>query len=390
MTRAMSFLSYKKSVFSYTKSVLSNKSVLSIFFIFLLTVPAWTRGKAEQPPAAPKIRVGISIPTQETKRWNFDGAYLRTRLREEGYSVDLQFAQNNSRLQSDHIRQMADAGAKYILVTPVEAGAIIGAVDYAASKGVKIIAYDRPITGSANVECLVFFDPYQIGIAQVSILSDFLGLYREPLVVRNIEIVRGPQTSLEAAHINAGAAAALAQFLDSGKAATPSMRHLFPVYKDVGHWRREDAARYMADILASVYPGGKAANGLPLSAVLAATDTIALGVMDALREAGYGAGGLKWPAVVGLGCDLPNVRAIVEGNQAASIFMDPRRLAHIAVSLIDRMVHTGSLPDSSPAVYPNGAKDVPVFPCTTSAVIRSFVRPILVDSGYYTAQEVGL
>ncbi|MDR3312264.1 MAG: sugar-binding protein [Spirochaetaceae bacterium] len=369
----------------------------SLFFKTLLlgaVIPAlWAGGKGDSFwQKAEKPLVGISMPTQGETRWNFDGAYLKAQLQKAGFQVDLQYAQNNSRLQSEQIRRLAERGSRFLVVAPVEAGALIGALEDAAGKGARIIAYNQLITGTAAVECLVFFDPYHIGIAQGNIVSDTLGLYRGTTGPLNLEFVTGPQTDLEAVHIFAGSNAVLKRYVDAGIIAVPSLKYPFPPYKDALRWTREAARTYMADILATVYPGGTGPNNRGLDAILTGSDTIALGVIDALKAAGYGqgAGKIPLPVIAGQGCDLSNVRVILAGDQTGSVFMDPRLLAHRTVDIIQTMAGGGNLPAPSTGGYHNGVKQVPAFLCTPRLVYRSTVREVLVDSGYYTTRELGL
>ena len=62
------------------------------------------------------IKVGVSMPTKSLQRWNQDGANMEAKLKEKGYDVDLQYAENKVEMQVSQIENMITKGAKEVLI----------------------------------------------------------------------------------------------------------------------------------------------------------------------------------------------------------------------------------------------------------------------------------
>ena len=62
------------------------------------------------------VKVGVSMPTKSLQRWNQDGANMEKKLREKGYDVDLQFAENKVETQVSQIENMITKGCKVLVV----------------------------------------------------------------------------------------------------------------------------------------------------------------------------------------------------------------------------------------------------------------------------------
>ena len=68
-----------------------------------------------------------------------------------------------------------------------------------------------------------------------------------------------------------------------------------------------------------------------LDAVLCSNDSTALGVENALAASYTG----EYPIITGQDCDTPNVKNLVAGKQAMSVFKDTRALATAVVGMVD-------------------------------------------------------
>ena len=62
-------------------------------------------------PAGDGGLIGVAMPTQTSERWIADGEAVKSGLEAAGYTVDLQFANDDIPTQSQQIDQMITKGA---------------------------------------------------------------------------------------------------------------------------------------------------------------------------------------------------------------------------------------------------------------------------------------
>jgi putative multiple sugar transport system substrate-binding protein len=122
--------------------------------------------------------------------------------------------------------------------------------------------------------------------------------------------------------------------------------------------------------------------------VLSPNDGLAFGVISALKEAGYGNDGKPFPVLTGQDCDIPNVVAIINGEQSMSVFKDTRALASRTVEMIDDIIVKKSAAVNDTKTYDNGVKIVPTYICTPIYVDKDNYKQVLVQSGYYNEGEL--
>ena len=123
-----------------------------------------------------------------------------------------------------------------------------------------------------------------------------------------------------------------------------------------------------------------------LDAVLCSNDSTSYGVQNALQAAGYTAENM--PIITGQDCDKPNVKNLVSGLQSMSVFKDTRTLADATVKMVDAIVK-GTEPEiNDTETYDNGTGIIPSYLCDPVVVTKDHYEEILIDSGYYTAEDV--
>ena len=83
-------------------------------------------------------------------------------------------------------------------------------------------------------------------------------------------------------------------------------------------WDGETAQSRMEDILTANY-----SDGTQVDAVLSPYDGISRGIISALTDAGYSVGE-EWPIISGQDAEVDSVKAILSGEQFATIFKDTR------------------------------------------------------------------
>lgn len=56
--------------------------------------------------SAMAANIGVAMPTQSLQRWNQDGANMKAQLEAAGYTVDLQYADNDVAKQVSQLENM--------------------------------------------------------------------------------------------------------------------------------------------------------------------------------------------------------------------------------------------------------------------------------------------
>ena len=111
-------------------------------------------------------KVGVSMPTKDLQRWNQDGQYMEEKLIEAGFEAEVQYASNDVPTQLNQVETMIDNGCEVVVIAAIEGSSLGAALDKAAEKGVKVIAYDRLLMDNANVDYYATFDNFKVGVVQ--------------------------------------------------------------------------------------------------------------------------------------------------------------------------------------------------------------------------------
>ena len=94
------------------------------------------------------------------------------------------------------------------------------------------------------------------------------------------------------------------------------------------------------------------------------------------------------PIVTGQDAEIASVKLIADGVQFSTIFKDTRKLADQAVVAAEAYL-AGEEPEANDTeTYDNGVKVVPSFLLESDIVYADNIQSLLVDSGYWTEEEV--
>ena len=166
--------------------------------------------------AADKGLVGVSMPTKSSARWIDDGNNMVKELKSAGYAVDLQYAEDDIPNQLAQIENMVTKGVKVLVIASIDGTTLSDVLQKAADKGVKVIAYDRLIKKSKNVDYYATFDNFKVGVLQATSLIDALKL-KDGKGPFNIELFGGSPDDNNAFFFYDGAMSVLKPYIDSGK-----------------------------------------------------------------------------------------------------------------------------------------------------------------------------
>ena len=114
--------------------------------------------------AQEKPTVGIAMPTKSSARWIDDGNNIVKVLKERGYNTDLQYAEDDIPNQLSQIENMVTKGAKVLVIASIDGTTLSDVLKQAKDKGITVIAYDRLIRDTPNVDYYATFDNFQVGV----------------------------------------------------------------------------------------------------------------------------------------------------------------------------------------------------------------------------------
>ena len=322
-------------------------------------------------------KIGVAMPTQDLQRWNQDGSNMKAELEAKGYEVDLQYAGNDSATQASQIENMIANGDQLLVVASIDGDSLGTVLAQAKEANIPVISYDRLIMNTDAISYYATFDNYLVGKTQGEFLVDALDLENADGPF-NLEIVTGDPGDNNVNFFYGGAMDVLQPYIDEGKLVVPSGQ----IAKEevaTANWATDAAQSRFENILSSNY-----ADGTNLDAVLASNDSTALGVENALAANYTG----EYPIITGQDCDIANVANIVAGKQAMSVFKDTRALASHVVEMVDAIISGEEVPVNDTETYDNGTGIIPSYLCEPVAVTQDNYKEMLIDSGYYTEDQI--
>ena len=336
-------------------------------------------GLASTARAEDKGMIGISMPTKSSTRWISDGESMVKEFTAMGYTTDLQYAEDDIPNQLAQIENMVTKGAKVLIIAAIDGTTLSDVLQKAHDAGIKVFAYDRLISKTANVDYYTTFDNFGVGVLQAKSLVE--GLKASGAGPYNVELFGGSPDDTNAFYFYDGAMSVLQPMIDSKDIVVVSGQMGMDKVGTL-RWDGAVAQARMDNLLSANYTDKK------VSGVLAPYDGLSRGIISSLKGVGYGSGDQKMPIVTGQDAELPSVKGMMSGEQYSTIFKDTRELAKVTAKMVDTVL-SGKEPEiNDTKTYNNGVKVVPSFLLTPYAVGKDDIKKMLVDSGYYTQDQI--
>ena len=329
--------------------------------------------------AQSKPTVGIAMPTKSSARWIDDGNNIVKTLKERGYGTDLQYAEDDIPNQLSQVENMVTKGAKVLVIAAIDGTTLSDALKQAKAKGITIIAYDRLIRDSPNVDYYATFDNFQVGVLQAQSIEQALGL-KEGKGPFNIELFGGSPDDNNAYFFYNGAMSVLQPYIDKGKLVVGSGQMGMDKVSTL-RWDGATAQARMDNLLSAFY-GRKR-----LDAVLSPYDGLSIGILSSLKGVGYGSGNMPMPIVSGQDAEVPSIKSMLRGEQYSTIFKDTRDLARVTADMVDATLNGKEVKVNDTKTYNNGVKVVPSYLLTPVIVDKGNWQKVLIDSGYYKRSQ---
>jgi len=349
-----------------------------------------TGGDSASTEAAAGGLIGVSMPTQSSTRWISDGENIKSLMEAEGFQVDLQYAEDDIPTQVAQLEAMLTKGAKALIIAAIDGTQLTDVLQAAADAGVPVIAYDRLIRDSENVNYYATFDNFQVGVQQATSLLVGMGVYASEESTSadganaagpwNVELFAGSPDDNNAGFFFNGAMSVLQPLIDSGVLVVKSGQTDFEQVATL-RWDGAVAQKRMEDILVGTYASDS------VHGVLSPYDGLSRGIIAALVDGGYTADNL--PVITGQDAEVLSVQSMLAGEQYSTIFKDTRELAAVASGMAMAVLNGEEPEVNDTETYNNGVKVVPSYLLTPYIVTVDNYEALLIDSGYIDPADLG-
>lgn len=274
-----------------------------------------------------------------------------------------------------------------LIICAQDGAAASAAVEEARDAGIKVIAYDRLITGTEAVDYYVTFDSFAVGEAQGQYLIDNAPKGKNiPLY-----LYAGAATDNNAFIFFEGAWSVLQPKIADGtfKIANSSEAEAL---KDKAELSREEIGKIIGQITTNWdfnEAKSKAEAHLTAAGADAKGDVIVLapndGTSRSIADVFATDKDVSSYVISGQDSEKASVQYIIDGKQSMTVFKDTRTLAADSVAMaVDILEGKEPATDSS---YNNEKIDVPAKQTAIVAVTKDNVKEALIDSGYYEASD---
>lgn len=331
--------------------------------------------------AAAEGMVGISMPTKTSARWIADGDNMVKQFQEAGYQTDLQYADDDIPNQLAQIENMITKGVNVLVIAAIDGTTLSNALANAKAADIKVIAYDRLIRDTPDIDYYATFDNFKVGVEQANTLVEGLKERFPDVKPWNVELFGGSPDDNNAFFFYDGAMSVIQPLIDDGSVVIPSGQMGMDKVGTL-RWDPATAQSRMDNILSANYTD-KHVNG-----VLSPYDGLSIGILSSLKGVGYGSGDMKMPIVTGQDAELQSVKSILAGEQYSTIFKDTRELAKVTVGMVNAMMKGEEPQVNNTESYNNGVKVVPSFLLEPTAVTAKNLKEVVVGSGYYTEDQL--
>ncbi|MFW6690223.1 multiple monosaccharide ABC transporter substrate-binding protein [Streptomyces sp. MAR4 CNX-425] len=325
--------------------------------------------------------IGISMPTKSSERWIADGENIVKEFEKAGYDTDLQFGEDKVENQVAQIDNMITKGVDALVVAAIDNTSLTEVLADAKEADIPVIAYDRLILETENVDYYASFDNERVGKLQGQYIADALELEENKGEKFNIELFAGSPDDNNTRYFFKGAMSVLQPYLDSGQLTVQSGQTELNQITTL-RWDGGTAQKRMDNLLSAHYGGGTT-----VDAVLSPYDGISIGIISALKSVGYGSGDKELPVITGQDAEVASVKSIIAGQQTQTVYKDMRKLAKVAVQMTDAVLTGGKPEVNDTKSYDNGVKVVPAYLLDPVSIDKSNTD-LLIEEGFYTEGDL--
>lgn len=305
------------------------------------------------------VKIGVSFGVGGATRWVSEKAFMEERAKELGAEIEVRLnTTDKPKTQKDDCFELIDSGIDVLILTPRDVSNVKEILDYAAEKKVKVINYARVALGE-SVELFVGYDSESIGKSMGQYLAE--------------KVYKGDYIILQG---DPGDGNALLLYQGSMRAINPIKDNINIILDAaVEGWSADKAKEMVKDAVAK--------NGNKIDAILAPNDKIAGAAREALKELGVE----NHVVITGMDAEIDATKRIIAGEQDMTIYMDLKELSITAINEAFNMA-TGKKVNVNANFDNETDKGVNANLITGKLVTNKNIDTILIDSGYFTKEEV--
>lgn len=306
-----------------------------------------------------KVQIGMCFDSFVIERWQRDRDVFVSTAKELGTEVNVQNANGDPDRQKQQIEYFIKKNMDVIVIITIDSEAILDSVNKAREEGIKVIAYDRPISG-ADADLYISFDNEKVG--------EMMGeaLVKKGLIGGKVLMLCGSPTDLNVPMVENG----------FGKVMEENTNMVLDVFHADG-WRAELAGEYIYDHMDLVNRA---------DAIMCGNDDLASKVVHALSEKRLA--GKKM--VVGQDADLEACQRIVEGTQLMTVYKPIEKLAQKAAESAVKLANEEALSEDELSVYEDGEKEIPYLKIEPVSVTEDNIDEVIIKSGFHLKEDVYL
>jgi putative multiple sugar transport system substrate-binding protein len=297
--------------------------------------------------------IGVALPDKTSENWVLAGQLFEDGLKAAGFKADVQYAPatNTAAEQANQVSAMITKGDKVVVIGAKDGKQLGPQTKAAAANGTKVIAYDRLIEDTKDVDYYVAYDNEKVGELQGQALLDGMKARFPDVKPWNIELFSGSSDDANAPVFFDGAMKVLQPKIDDGTVKVVSGQTDIKQTATAG-WLAQNAQTRMDTLLAGNY------SSAALNGVLSPNDTLARAIITSIHAAGKDTP--TQPVVTGQDSEKASIPLIMSGVQYSTINKDTTKLVNQTIKMIKDLA-AGKKPATNSTDYNNGVKVVPTY-----------------------------
>ena len=332
-----------------------------------------------------KLDIGIVLPTKDEDRWLADEATFKKMIEEKGIKAEIMYSQADPAIEKANVEALIEKGIKVLMICPFDGAAAASTVEMAKAEGVKVISYDRLITGTDAVDYYVAFESAKIGEAMGQYLVDQAAAYGGSGL--NLYLYSGALTDNNSFTYFQGNWNALQPKIADGTFIVRNSE-VAEKYKDIKDLSYDQLYEIMQSVdtewtpsVAKSLAEANLTNAAPeekaLSFITAPDDNTARAVADAFMADAD----VQEFRICGADGVEGSVQYLIDGKQDMTVYCNPAMIAVAAMDLAQKLIAGESVPSAE--TINNEAIDIPVIRCDVQPVTRDNLVEVWLDAGVY-------
>ncbi len=294
--------------------------------------------------------IGVSLPKKTSENWVLAEGLFNDGLTAAGYKPIVNFATNGVQEQQSQIAAQITNGAKVLVIGAVDGSQLGSQLQQAKDAGITVIAYDRNLMNTENVDMYVAYDNFKVGELQGTALLEGLAATQGDSPW-NIELIAGSPDDANSKPFFEGAMSVLQPKIDDGTLVVKSGQ-VTQQQAATQDWLGANAQKRMDAILADNYADGSVLNG-----VLSPNDTLARAALASIDAAGMD----NKPVITGQDSEVESIPLIADGTQYSTINKDTKNLVTKVIEIINQIQKGEPIEYNNTTDYDNGVKVVPAY-----------------------------